>query len=911
LPTPNQDDWNGTDVTVDWVCSDPDGDGICYCSADTFVDTEGAGQDIVGTATDCLDLSAEGHVVLNIDKTDPSVVITSPADEAELVGAVVRVTGTVEDQEGLSGIRELVCNSEAVGIVDGAFTFEASLSMGSNTISCVATDFADNEGGDEIGVTRVSEKTYTFNATEDTNLNSYYPATNYGDEETLQIGDLPDTNHILVKFSQDDIRAAVGSNHVVSAYLELYEESNANNWGSGGYIDVYRMSRVWDEMNASWDCPDADCEDVWSGGYFEDGFSDTLMYQNDELGWKGYDVTSDIQLVQSAYDTYGWLLRKRDFAASGQLDFTSVQGTAGQRPRLIVTVDDQFDPTSTIDSVYPGVVPSDGTTTTVSITGQNLDHVTQAYIDDSPISFTLVDESTLTFDLTYTTPGSHRLSLTSNSLALALDDYVIEADTAAASCPAPAGVTTFSRQGSTLCWRTTPTRLIGYSGDFQLLCRNNWWPGKTSTTISNYFKKAQYTPAFQTYEARGSNYVRILALGTSCRGNGTPSSCCADGSTTGTCNATKETMPFNYGGAGWKIKDLTNDGSGLNATWSGRLENLLRYAEKNGIAVQISLFDENNMSGTNNWANNPWNPNRNDMSAQCDALLTSDAFPDFYDIFESDGTTLNCLGQRQRAYVKSVVSTVKNTNICGATGAGKCRNVIFEVMNEAPYHKDYAGINVNDIKAWHEAVGAWVHAVGGYLVTASVKYNGPQGENPRPCDSTKSDWCMLNACDSTGCASQNGIGNYFNVFKSANINLVTLHWDTWEGNICSRDDKALVFNKPVVFDDDGGEGPDRNQNCTVEDWVQWVTDGSAGECGGGSQPIGKVSFYHTGDGTTVDPDGTPNACKYPDSGEVDCDAWLVEAEGVPMKFCGSSGVQTCDNRVNYCENKGCDDCGDP
>jgi hypothetical protein len=127
-------------------------------------------------------------------------------------------------------------------------------------------------------------------------------------------------SHLLVKFSQSDLLSTIGTNHVVSANLRLYIETNFNNWGSGSMIDVHRLSVDWEETSATFNCnidtnignTIADCEEEWDGGFYDKYISAGLLHQNNQTGWKSYDVTSDVQIIQNEYEHYGWLIRKRE-----------------------------------------------------------------------------------------------------------------------------------------------------------------------------------------------------------------------------------------------------------------------------------------------------------------------------------------------------------------------------------------------------------------------------------------------------------------------------------------------------------------------------------------------------------------------------------------------------------------------
>lgn len=137
---PNGNGWNNTDVRVSFEVSDALS-GIASSTPDTVVSTEGVNQRIVGTATDRADHTASASVVLNIDKTAPTITATaniasnshgwnssdvvvsfaasdalselasSPADvTVSNEGAGLTISGTAEDRAGNTASASLVVN---------------------------------------------------------------------------------------------------------------------------------------------------------------------------------------------------------------------------------------------------------------------------------------------------------------------------------------------------------------------------------------------------------------------------------------------------------------------------------------------------------------------------------------------------------------------------------------------------------------------------------------------------------------------------------------------------------------------------------------------------------------------------------------------------------------------------------
>ena len=102
-PPANSFNWNNSNVTVSFTCSDALS-GVATCPASQTVTTEGAGQQVSGTATDNAGNSATAYYSVNIDKTKPT--ISASADRAANVNgwynAPVTVSFTCAD--ALSGL---------------------------------------------------------------------------------------------------------------------------------------------------------------------------------------------------------------------------------------------------------------------------------------------------------------------------------------------------------------------------------------------------------------------------------------------------------------------------------------------------------------------------------------------------------------------------------------------------------------------------------------------------------------------------------------------------------------------------------------------------------------------------------------------------------------------------------------
>lgn len=131
-PAANGAGWNRTDVTVTFTCGD-EVSGVAGCT-DPVTRGEGAGQQVLGTATDKAGNTATDRATLDVDETRPTVsgsLSASPNAHGWFDGDVV-ATFTCADQEGLSGV--VSCPS-AQRLGEGR----------DQSVGGTATDAADNE----------------------------------------------------------------------------------------------------------------------------------------------------------------------------------------------------------------------------------------------------------------------------------------------------------------------------------------------------------------------------------------------------------------------------------------------------------------------------------------------------------------------------------------------------------------------------------------------------------------------------------------------------------------------------------------------------------------------------------------------------------------------------------------------
>ena len=185
----------------------------------------------------------------------------------------------------------------------------------------------------------------------DTYVKSGSPNQNQGSETVLRVRS-SGHNRALVAFDQAEIADRVGAGSLVSAKLRLNIIYNASNWGSAGReVAVHRLSQAWNEVGATWNCPDDDntqnqSPDCTGSGWemndstqwpFVPTPTSTILHQNNQLGAVEWDVTPDVAAFLAGSATnYGWVVKKVEEGQSGHVLYSSSEGTAP--PELILDV---------------------------------------------------------------------------------------------------------------------------------------------------------------------------------------------------------------------------------------------------------------------------------------------------------------------------------------------------------------------------------------------------------------------------------------------------------------------------------------------------------------------------------------------------------------------------------------------
>jgi len=184
----NADGWHRTAPVVHFECSDELA-GIAVCPEDTTITTEGAGQEVTGTAVDNAGNTATAKVTVSVDRTAPEItaslagdvnaagwytsaptvrftctdagagIASCPADQTVPAGAT-EVTGIAYDKAGNTAATTVPVNVDrtapvvtVTGVTDGAVLDPSA----KPEIACVTTD-AESGVATEAKLTRTTDR---------------------------------------------------------------------------------------------------------------------------------------------------------------------------------------------------------------------------------------------------------------------------------------------------------------------------------------------------------------------------------------------------------------------------------------------------------------------------------------------------------------------------------------------------------------------------------------------------------------------------------------------------------------------------------------------------------------------------------------------------------------------------------
>lgn len=151
-PLPNADGWLRGFAAVRFTCTDAA--TPVECPVGRMITTDGAGQQVSGTARDAAGNTATATLAVNVDRVPPTLsidAIPSPARTPTVAESALTLTGKVA--ESGSGLRSVTCNGNAANVSDATFTCRVALQPSINRIEVVAADRAGGSVSRVVDVT--------------------------------------------------------------------------------------------------------------------------------------------------------------------------------------------------------------------------------------------------------------------------------------------------------------------------------------------------------------------------------------------------------------------------------------------------------------------------------------------------------------------------------------------------------------------------------------------------------------------------------------------------------------------------------------------------------------------------------------------------------------------------------------
>ena len=317
------------------------------------------------------------------DEVPPSLGITEPSQAVVVNDATPEIR--IEYADGGSGVdltslQVLVDAADITGSCSSGATSATCepprLTAGTHTLQVRLSDQAGNESQASFAFELLvgpGLHTVIFSPVADTYLRQGTPNQNQGSESLLRVQAVG-RNRTLMRFDPAAIASALAGATLHSAELELYVQTNGDNWGaSGRAVNAHRLTSAWTESWATWNCADdanpanplVNCLPQWNGGTFAAEATASVLHTKGLRGWVRFDVTSDLAAFLEGASNHGWLVKKADEWQSGRVDYTARTGAAAQAPRLVVTfelpVTDTTPPSITIEHPAEGALTNQAT----------------------------------------------------------------------------------------------------------------------------------------------------------------------------------------------------------------------------------------------------------------------------------------------------------------------------------------------------------------------------------------------------------------------------------------------------------------------------------------------------------------------------------------------------------------------
>jgi len=157
-PSPNGNGWNNADLTVTFSCSDNES-GIATCPVPVVVTTEGAGQEVTGTAVDLAGNSSSVSLAINLDRTAPELMMPILVSQYPYLQNVLLNFGAQDALAGLDSseatLNGLPVNSNDIislnHVGPNVFTLSASDRAGNGSTQSLSFDVINTPPAAEAG----------------------------------------------------------------------------------------------------------------------------------------------------------------------------------------------------------------------------------------------------------------------------------------------------------------------------------------------------------------------------------------------------------------------------------------------------------------------------------------------------------------------------------------------------------------------------------------------------------------------------------------------------------------------------------------------------------------------------------------------------------------------------------------
>ena len=250
------------------------------------------------------------------DYTDTSGTLTIPIDSTG--GTITVAIDDDASSESTEVFKLVLSNPSNATIADG---------LGVGTIN-------DNDAGGQVVTVTLQDGVNGYSGTDDTQLDSTTPGTNYGTTDRIEMDGSPDVSTLI----RWDLTSIPTGSNVQSVELTLYIRN-----GSPVLYDIYEMLRPWDESTANWTqyAAGQNWQIAGANGSGDRGTA-PLGAITGSTGFNTFSLNAaGIGVVQGWVDNpssnLGFAFLDYDEGSNGLAFFSSDRSTVEHRPQLTVT----------------------------------------------------------------------------------------------------------------------------------------------------------------------------------------------------------------------------------------------------------------------------------------------------------------------------------------------------------------------------------------------------------------------------------------------------------------------------------------------------------------------------------------------------------------------------------------------